>query len=78
MGVNARNCDEEVPKAEYATVSVLYHGDLAVDMYTPASHKLVWRGVARKTLHPDANDGKRRKNLDKAVAKLIKNYPPPK
>jgi hypothetical protein len=47
-------------------------------MYTPASHKLVWRGVARKTLDPNASDEKRQKNLDRAVTKLMKNYPPPK
>jgi len=46
-------------------------------MYTPANHNLVWRGVASKTLDPKANPEKRQKNLNKAVAKLMKNYPPP-
>ena len=48
----------------------------AVDMYDAAKHDLVWRGVASKTLNPKARPEKRRKNLDKAVAKL-KNYPLP-
>jgi hypothetical protein len=39
---------------------------------------LVWRGVASKALDPKASPEKRQKNLDKAVAKLMKNYPPPK
>jgi len=56
----------------------IYHGDLAIDMYTPAHHHLVWRGVASKILDPKANPEKRQKNLNKAVAKLMKNYPPPK
>ena len=56
----------------------IYHGDLAIDMYTPANHNLVWRGVASKTLDPKAKPEKRQKNLDKAVAKMMKNYPPPK
>jgi len=56
----------------------IYQGDLAIDMYTPAKHQLVWRGVASKALDPKANAEKRQKNLDKAVAKLMKNYPPPK
>jgi hypothetical protein len=56
----------------------IYHGALAIDMYTPAKHQLVWRGVAMKILDPKANPEKRQKNLNKAVAKLMKNYPPPK
>ena len=46
-------------------------------MYDAAKHELVWRGVARNTLDFKANPEKRQKNLDKAVAKLMKNYPPP-
>jgi hypothetical protein len=56
----------------------VYHGDLAIDMYTPANHNLVWRGKASKTLDPKAKPDKRQKNLNKAVTKLMKNYPPPK
>jgi hypothetical protein len=51
-------------------------GQLAVDMYDPPHHDLVWRGVASKTLDPKAEPEKREKNLRKAVAKLLKNYPP--
>ena len=54
----------------------IYQGELAIDMYTPANHHLVWRGVASKTLDPNANPEKRQKNLNKAVMMLIKNYPP--
>ena len=57
--------------------SDIYKGELAVDMYDAAKQLLVWRGVASKTLDPKANPEKRQKNLDKAVAKLMKNYPPP-
>src|SRR5215469_4274180 len=56
----------------------IYQGDLAIDMYTPAKHELVWRGLASKVLDPKATPEKRQKNLNKAVAKLMKNYPPPK
>ena len=58
--------------------SMIYKGQLAVDMYDPANHNLIWRGVASKTLDPKAKPEKRQKNLNKAVAKLMKNYPPPK
>ena len=57
--------------------SEIYEGELAVDMYDAAKHLLVWRGIASKTLDPKATPEKRQKNLNKAVAKLMKNYPPP-
>jgi Domain of unknown function (DUF4136) len=56
--------------------STIYTGQLALDMYDSAHHDLVWRGVASKTLDPKAKPEKRQKNLQKAVAKLMKNYPP--
>ena len=51
-------------------------GQLALDMYAAAPHQLIWRGVASKTLDPKAKPEKQQKNLAKAVAKLLKNYPP--
>jgi hypothetical protein len=45
-------------------------------MYDPAAKQLVWRGTASKTIDPKAKPEKRQKNLQKAVAKLLKNYPP--
>src|SRR5215510_5073932 len=59
------------------TTSTIYVGQLALDMYTPAAKALVWRGAASKTLDPKAKPEKVEKNLNKAVAKLLKNYPPP-
>ena len=56
--------------------STIYVGQLAVDMYASSPHALVWRGVASKTLDPKAKPDKQQKNLEKAVAKLLKNYPP--
>jgi len=45
-------------------------------MYDPAKKQLVWRGTASKTLDANAKPEKRQKNLQKATAKLLKNYPP--
>ncbi len=56
--------------------STIYTGQLALDMYDAANKDLAWRGVASKTLDPKAKPEKRQKNLNKAVAKLLKNYPP--
>jgi len=57
--------------------STIYIGQLALDFYTPAAKSLVWRGAASKTIDEDAKPEKQQKNLTKAVAKLLKNFPPP-
>lgn len=57
--------------------STIYTGSLGLDMYDSTKHDLVWRGVASKTIDPKAKPEKRQKNLDKAIVKLLKNYPPP-
>lgn len=57
--------------------STIYIGQLALDMYASGPKKLVWRGSASKTLDPKAKPEKQQKNLNKAIAKLLKNYPPP-
>ena len=56
--------------------STIYTGQLALDMYDSKDHDLVWRGVASKSLDTKAKPEKRDKNLRKAAAKLLKNYPP--
>ena len=37
----------------YGQTSTIYVGQLALDMYDPANHDLVWRGVISKTLDPE-------------------------
>jgi len=59
-----------------ATSSTINTGTLALDMYDPATKTLVWRGTATKTLNPSSNQEKNQKNLNKAMAKLLKNFPP--
>lgn len=56
--------------------STIYMGQLAIDMYDPANKDLVWRGVASKQLDPKAKPEKQEKNMNKAMAKLFKNFPP--
>jgi hypothetical protein len=60
------------------TTSTIYVGQLVLDMYDAQKKDLVWRGTASKTLDPKAKPEKQQKNLAKAVAKLLKNYPPQK
>src|SRR4051812_7885435 len=59
------------------TSSTINIGTLNLDMYDVASKKQVWRGEASKTVKPQKDPQKLQKNLDKAMAKLLKNYPPP-
>jgi hypothetical protein len=58
------------------TVSTINVGTLVLDMYEPAGQKLVWRGTATKTLNVKNSPEKRQKNLQKAMQKMLKNYPP--
>ena len=59
-----------------ATSSTISNGTLAVDFYDPASKQLIWRGSAAQTLNPSGNQEKDMQKLNKAVAKLLQNYPP--
>jgi hypothetical protein len=60
----------------YGSTSTVYTGQLDVSMYDSHDKQLVWRGSASKTLDPKAKPDKKEKNINKAVAKLMKNYPP--
>jgi len=59
--------------AQSATINI---GTLVLDMYDPSTKQLVWTGRATKTLDPSANQEKKQKNLNKAMQKLLKNFPP--
>ena len=58
------------------TSSKISVGTLVLEMYDPGANQLVWTGTATKTIDPSANHEKNIKNLDKSMAKLLKNYPP--
>lgn len=60
-----------------ATSTTLQIGTLAFDVYDQAGKQLIWKGTATKTLNPPKDPDKKQKNLDKAVAKLLKDFPPP-
>jgi hypothetical protein len=58
------------------TSSTISVGTLVLDMYDPGTKQLVWTGSATKTIDTGSNHEKHMKNLDRAMAKLLKNYPP--
>jgi uncharacterized protein DUF4136 len=58
------------------TSSTISVGTLVLDMYDPGTKQLVWTGSATNTIDTGSNHEKHMKKLDKAMAKLLKNYPP--
>jgi len=44
-------------------------------VYDPSSKELVWTGNETKTIDPKESQEKNQKNLNKAIAKLLKNFP---
>jgi hypothetical protein len=51
-------------------------GTLVVGLYDPARKQLIWRGDASKTVDLKKDPNKNYQTLQKAIAKLFKNYPP--
>jgi hypothetical protein len=60
----------------YGQTSTIPVGMLVLDIYDPGRKQLVWRGDASKTIDLKKDPDKNYKNLQKTVAKLLKNYPP--
>jgi hypothetical protein len=58
-----------------ATTSIIEVGTLVVDMYDPGQKQLIWRSSATKTLTPGGNPEKNYERLQKAVDKLLKDFP---
>lgn len=61
-----------------STTNTINIGTIVLDMYDAATKQLVWRGMASKAIDEKAKPDKKQKNIDKAAAKLLKNYPPKK
>jgi hypothetical protein len=59
-----------------ATSSDISIGTLVLDIYDAKAKQQVWTGRATKQLNPSKDPAKNQKNLEKAMAKLLKNYPP--
>jgi hypothetical protein len=55
-----------------ATSSKIQLGNLVLDIYDSSYSDLVWRGNVSRAIGPDNKEN----DLNKAVAKLLKNYPP--
>lgn len=64
---------ENSGKGETTTIEV---GTLNLDFYDVGLKKQVWRGEATKTVNRKNNEATIKRNLGKAVGRLLKNYPP--
>ena len=51
-------------------------GTLAIDMVDARKKEVVWRGLGTKEINTTAKPEKRDENINKAVEKIFKNYPP--
>ena len=51
-------------------------GTLAIDMVDANRKQVVWRGLGTKEINTSAKPEKREANINKAVEKIFKNYPP--
>ena len=61
-----------------ARAEEILNGTIAVDLYDAKTETLLWRGVARKGVDPEASPEKRDREVNKTVQKLFKNFPPSK
>jgi hypothetical protein len=57
-----------------ATSSTIQVGTLGLDFHDPQPKQLIWRGEATKTLNPSKDPEKNQERLNKAVAKLLKDF----
>jgi Domain of unknown function (DUF4136) len=57
------------------TVTVQF-GTLGIDFADPALNRIVWTGLVAKVVDPTNSQETKQENLDKAVQKLLKNFPP--
>lgn len=63
---------------EQKRMTSVHVGTLNLDFYDVAARKQVWRGEATKTLNPPKDPAKGQAKIDKAVKKLLRNFPPTK
>ena len=66
----------EVVSKRTVRVREILVGTLAIDMVDAKTKQMAWRGLGTKEVDTKAKPDKRDENINKAVAKIFKNYPP--
>ena len=59
-----------------ATSPTIGVGAIELHMYDPSTKKLVWQGRVTNTLGPSSDANNRAEGLNKAMAKLLEDFPP--
>jgi hypothetical protein len=54
----------------------VYFGTLGIDITDPKLNRTVWTGIVSKAVDPKNPAGRKEQNLDKAVQKLLRDFPP--
>ena len=54
---------------------VIQKGSFILDLYDGKKKNQIWQAHATKTLDNTTDPGKRKRNVEKAMAKIFKNYP---
>jgi hypothetical protein len=59
------------------TSNTVLTGTLALDLYERPKKLLVWRGSVSRTVNPTQRPDRQRRDVDRAVERMLRNYPPP-
>jgi hypothetical protein len=59
----------------HGTTATIDVGRLIIGLFDPTNRQLVWRGLATKTLNLSQDPDRNYRTLEKAMAKLFRNYP---
>jgi len=58
--------------------TTVHSGHLVLYIFDAAKNQLIWWSVLPNAIDADANPDKKQKHMDKAIEKLLTNYPPQK
>jgi hypothetical protein len=59
------------------TSNIVLTGTLVLDLYERPKKLLVWRGSVSRTVNPTQRPDRQRRDVDRAVERMLRNYPPP-
>jgi hypothetical protein len=62
--------------AESLEVSTYDEGTLIIDVFSPATKNLIWRGTARAAVDPDRTPEEREGRIREAAFKILERFPP--
>jgi hypothetical protein len=59
------------------TSNIVLTGTLVLDLYERPKKLLIWRGTVSRTFDPTRRPHRQRRDVDRAVERMLRNYPPP-